>query len=108
MRVKEGMSLCNGQVLVESEVKKKRKPQAGIVLFSLFCILQKKKNTFPFLKVIHACPFNFLMQWYHMTMLTISKLWGMGSTPFPTYIPSKIDVLLDIESKTFYPLKADT
>ena len=34
--------------------------------------------------VIHACPFNFLMQSYHMTMLTIFKLWGVGSTPFPT------------------------
>ena len=43
-----------------------------------------------------------------MTMLTIFKLWGVGSIPFPTYTPSKIDVLLDIETKTFYPLKTDT
>ena len=34
--------------------------------------------------IIHACPFNFLMQSYHMTMLTIFKPWGVGSTPFPT------------------------
>ena len=70
--------ICNGQVLVESEVKIKEKPQAGIVLFSLFCILQN-------LMVIHTCPLNFLMQSYHMTMLTIFKLWGVGSIPFPTY-----------------------
>ena len=107
MRVKEGMSLCNGQVLVESEVKKKRGNHKKGLSCSVCFVFFKKKNTFPFLKVIHACPFNFLMQWYHMTMLTISKLWGMGSTPFPTYIPSKIDVLLDIESKTFYPLGTD-
>ena len=43
-----------------------------------------------------------------MTMLTIFKLWAVGSTPFPTYTHSKIDVLLDIETKTFYPLKTDT
>ena len=43
-----------------------------------------------------------------MTMLTIFKLWGVGSIPFPRYTPSKIDVLLDIETKTFYPLKTDT
>ena len=54
--------------------------------------------------VIHARPFNFLMQSNHMTMLTIFKLWGVGSTPFPTYTPSKIDVFLDIEAKTFYPI----
>ena len=42
-QVLAGSPKCNGQVLVESEVKIKEKPQTGIVLFSsiLFCILQK-------------------------------------------------------------------
>ena len=91
---------------MESEVRKGKNHKQGLSCSVCFCILDK--NTFPFLMVIHACPFNFLMQSYHMTMLTIFKLWAVGSTPFRTYTHSKIDVLLDIETKTFYPLKTDT
>ena len=90
---------------MESEVKKRGNHKQGLSCSVSFLFF---KNTFPFLMVIHACPFNFLMQSYHMTMLTIFKPWGVGSTPFPTYTSSKIDVLLDIETKTFYPLKTDT
>ena len=92
---------------MESEVRKEETTSRDCLVQFLFVFL-KKKNTFPFLMVIHACPFTFLMQSYHMTMLTIFKLWAVGSTSFPTYTHSKIDVLLDIETKTFYPLKTDT
>ena len=69
---------------MESEVRKEETTSRDCLVQFLFVFLKKKKNTFPFLMVIHACPFNFLMQSYHMTMLTIFKLWAVGSTPFPT------------------------
>ena len=66
------------------EVRKEETTSRDCLVQFLFVFLKKKKHTFPFLMVINACPFNFLMQSYHMTMLTILKLRGVGSTLFPT------------------------
>ena len=68
--------------------KNKRETTSRDSLVQFFFFFVFFKNTSPFLMVINACPFNFLMQSYHMTMLTIFKLWGVGSTPFPTLTSS--------------------